>query len=150
MSVFLFAVPPTFAWMASVGPNGAVLIATAGVLLIFLELNRPGLVLPGALGLLAVLFAAATISRNPLQGWALALIALASATLLSNVWLKVPRWLLATGALAMAVGLHFLLRASLTGEVTWPVACVSALLIGVPGSLLSRVALRARRAKAVH
>ena len=150
MSALVSFGPPFFAWMADLGPNGAVLLATAGLLLIFLELNRPGLVLPGAVGLLAILLAAAAISRYPLQGWALTLLALAFATLLCNVWLKLPLWLLSLCAIAMVVALHFLLQTNAASEVTWSVATLSGLVVGVLGSFLSRVALRARRAKAVH
>lgn len=151
MTAFIvIAVLPAAAWMATLGPNGAVLLATAGLVLIFLELNRPGLIVPGSVGLLAVLFAAAAITQYPLQRWALALLAFLFVALVSNLWLRLPLWSLAAAALALVAGLRSLVQPHSVIGVTWPVAAGCGLTIGVLGSFLSRVALRARRAKAVH
>ena len=50
--------------LTALSPNTAVLILTAGLALIALELNRPGAILPGALGLLLTLLAAASLLQH--------------------------------------------------------------------------------------
>src|ERR1700751_3578366 len=50
--------------LTALSPNAAVLILTAGLALIALELNRPGSILPGALGLLLTLLAAASLVQH--------------------------------------------------------------------------------------
>jgi membrane-bound ClpP family serine protease len=52
--------------LSTLSPNAAILIFTLGVALIAVELNRPGWILPGALGLLLALLASASLySRHP-------------------------------------------------------------------------------------
>ena len=45
--------------LAQLSPDAALGMLTVGILLVYVELNRPGVVVPGAVGLTAVLFAVA-------------------------------------------------------------------------------------------
>lgn len=62
-------------------PLVTVLLLTAGIALAYVELNRPGLILPGAAGLLATLLAFASISKT-VHGGLTILLLLAGFTLL--------------------------------------------------------------------
>ena len=59
--------------VATLSPNHAIVIATFGLCLIFLEFNRPGRILPGASGLALLLLATASMLHHPLQPVAVAL-----------------------------------------------------------------------------
>ena len=50
--------------ISHLSPDAAIVVLTMGVLLIYVELNRPGWILPGAAGLLATLFAGASLLRR--------------------------------------------------------------------------------------
>ncbi len=49
--------------LSHLSPDAALLVLTLGLLLIYVELNRPGWIVSGAVGLLAVLFAVASLAR---------------------------------------------------------------------------------------
>lgn len=136
--------------LAHMSPDAAVLVATLGLGLITVELNRPGLVVPGAAGILLILFAMASLIPALLNPGAVAVLGLAFVTVLLNVWYRLPVWLLAAATLALIVALRLLVVPRGETPVSWPVAAGCGLAVGVAGSWLSRAALRARRAKAVH
>ena len=48
----------------SLSADQAILLFTLGIALIYVELNRPGWIIPGALGLLATLLALAAMVQN--------------------------------------------------------------------------------------
>ena len=139
-----------FARLEHASPDAAVLLLTVGLALIAVELNRPGMILPGAGGLLVVLCGAYALQGEPLTAWALGLVLLAAGVLLANLYAKVPLpvLLLATGALA--AGLRFLVGSPGQQQVHLGTAVVCGLSLGAAGAFLSRVALRARRAKRVN
>ncbi len=141
---------PRLSSLAHLSPDAAVLLATAGLCLIFLELNRPGLVLPGAGGLLVLLLAAAVLLRYPFRGWAIALLVLSTATLLGNLWRRLPLWMLGSATLGLAAAARFLVSPGADRQVHTAVALPCGVAIGGLGAALSRVALRARRAKRVN
>jgi membrane-bound serine protease (ClpP class) len=127
----------------------ALVTATAGFCLIYIELNRPGVILPGSLGLLLTLFGTAAFLGRALNPWALGLLAAAVVTLSLNLYRLLPKWLLAAATLALIAGFRFLLAPGGTAiHNATAVAC--GLLLGVLSAVLSRIALRARRAKAIH
>ncbi len=136
--------------LAHLSPDAAILLATAGLCLIFLELNRPGSILPGAVGLLLVLLAASVLLRYPLQAWAEALMLLSTAILLGNLWRSVPLWLLGFAALGLGAASRFLVSAGADRQVHMAVALPCGIAVGGLGAFLSRVAFRARRAKRVN
>src|SRR5580698_5751837 len=60
--------------LSELSPDAAILILTSGVILIAVELNRPGWIVPGAVGLLLALLASASLySRHPSAKAALAI-----------------------------------------------------------------------------
>ncbi len=140
---------PWLAWIGRLRPDGAVLLATLGLCLIAWELNRPGMILPGAGGLLLVLFAGAALGVYPLHGAALVALLAAGAVLAANLWRRLPGWLLALAVLALIVGLRLLVAPASTGVQPW-CAVVCGGLVGGGGAVLSRIAWSARRAKAVN
>ena len=127
-------------------PNLALLTATAGLCLIFLECNRPGLILPAALGLLLTLFATAAFLHYPFTLWAVLLLITSTATLAFNLYRVLPLWLLVVTTIDLTVSLRFLVRPN--PETLTAVFCGT--LVGVLAAGLSRIALRARQAKAIH
>ena len=137
-------------FVASLSPNRAIVIATTGICLIFLELNRPGRVIPGALGLTLLLLAAAALSHHQLQPAALVLLLLSSGTLTANLWRQLPSWLGGAAILAFALSLRFLIPECAYPHVLTSTALTCGLAIGLLGTARSRIALRARRLKAVH
>ncbi len=131
-------------------PDPALLIATAGLCLIALELNRPGLILPGALGLLLVLLAAATLLQYGLRPSALGLLGASAGVFATNLRFRIPGWLLAISILALIAGLRFLLAARAATQVHTAAALGCGTGLGLLAALLSRIAHRAHRAKAVN
>ncbi len=136
--------------IAALSPNHAVILATIGLCLIFLECNRPGRILPGALGLALLLLATASLLHHPLQPAALSLLLLASATLAANLWKDLSVWLAVPVSAALTFGLRFLIPESVNPHINTATSLTCGLAIGLLGTFLSRVALRARRLKAVH
>ena len=67
-------------------PNAAVVAGTFGCALILLEFNRPGNVLPAALGLLLLLLATGGLFAAGVQFWAVGLLLGGAAGLVLNAW----------------------------------------------------------------
>lgn len=131
-------------------PAIGVLLLSFSTLLIFFELNRPGLVLPGTLGLLGVLLAV-----NSLRQWHLSLPALwvlAIGTALAGWPLRhrVHRAWAFAAAFAYSLGLSALVNGPGSAHVPWFVAVPCGLLLGAAASVLARIAFRARRNKGLN
>jgi len=127
-------------------PIAAVLLLTAGLLLIYLELNRPGFILPGALGLLSCLLAVDALAHRTLDPIALLLL-LSAIALLSLDLLRPTRIPVAVAAtLALVLGLRGLLSNQAT-PLALSIAAGCGLVIGITTSLLTRIARRARANK---
>jgi len=117
------------AWLgvlARLGPDSALLVLTLGVLLIYVELNRPGWVVPGAVGLTAALFAVASMGRSGVNPGAGALVLDVAATL------------------ALVLGFLHLTR---DAEIGPGLAVGCGLILGGASSILARIARRARANK---
>ena len=114
--------------------------------LIAVELNRPGYVLPGAAGLLlALLAAAALVSRHPRPAAILQI--LASMLVLLLPLRRTVHWLVTTAAsLVFVAGLGTLLR-SVHGFISWWAAILCGLFVGAGITVLTGVARRARQNK---
>ncbi len=141
--------PSTIAAHLVSSPNLAVCAATLGILLIFVEFNRPGSILPAASGLLLTLLASAGLLRFGVQlGPALLLIA-SAAVLAFNAWRRLSTTLLVAITPAIIAGLRFLVPHARISAVSWPVATLCGLALSLVSTLLTRVAYRARRAKAL-
>ncbi len=124
--------------------DSAVLLLTAGFGLVYLELNRPGRVIPGALGLLAVLLALAALGHEGVNLEGILLI-LAGATVLAADLVRPTPILFAIAATAaLCVGLRGVTALGISTPVSWPVAIGCGLLLGAGTSVLTRLARRAR------
>ncbi len=125
--------------LSAATPDHALLLLTVGVLLIYLELNRPGWIVPGALGLLATLLALAALGRSGVQPVAAVLCLTAVALLAISLRKPVPFAVTAAATLALTLGL-----AQLNPSIHALIAVPSGLLLGVGTSVLTRIARRAR------
>ena len=125
-------------------------MATLGLLLIFLELNRPGRVLPAGVGLLLLLLASATLFRLRLQPWPASLVIVMGMIAGLNLYRRLPSWLLVLTTAGWVVALRFLVRPQDSRCVHMPVALAAGGLLGVLSAVLTRIAYRARRAKALN
>lgn len=127
-------------------PNAAVLMLTAGTLLIYLELNRPGSILPGALGLLSCLLALNALIRLPFNPFALILLLSAIALLSLDLVRPTPISVAVAATLALVLGLGALLFRPYD-PIAPSVAVVCGLVLGISTSTLTRIARRARANK---
>ncbi|MFC6647240.1 hypothetical protein ACFQBQ_17020 [Granulicella cerasi] len=122
-------------------PALTLLLITVGGLLLAWEANHPGSMLPGGIGLIAVLIALASVMRSQDAAEHVSgLIAAFAAMLASFRWPK--RWLFGIAA-ALWVG------AFLAIGPRW-VAILCAAVLAVATSLLAEITARARRNKALR
>jgi membrane-bound serine protease (ClpP class) len=128
-------------------PDTALVTLLAGILLIYLECNRPGLVIPGCLGTLAVMLSLFSLHRLPLRSVSLALVAAGIALLLLELAIPARKLLATTGIAAIACGLATLLQPFAPAHVHTAAAIAFAVGFGIPTFCLSKVALLARRNK---
>jgi membrane-bound serine protease (ClpP class) len=122
-------------------PTTAILILTAGILLIYWEINRPGLILPGALGLLASLVALASLIRH---GNSLTTVLVVTAVALLLLDLLRPTHIFISLAATVALTLGFFSIAHT------PAAVLCGILLGLGTTGLTRIARRARHNKRVN
>jgi membrane-bound ClpP family serine protease len=137
----------TTPFLASLSPDAAVLLLTAGLALIAFELNRPGSILPGACGLLLTLLAAARLLRCHPRPWAIGLFIMALGCLLLQLRRTLPLWAAAFATVALVAGLVWLLPAGGGVFIHPVVATLCGLILGTGITLLTRVARRARHNK---
>ena len=125
-------------------PDAAVATLSLGILLLYVELNRPGRIVPGAIGLLLTLLAAAPLLTNHRNPNAIILLIAAAAFLSLGLRRESNPWIAAAATLNLIVGFG-LLRAS--PAVHPLVAIVCGTILGVGTYLLTRIARRARTNK---
>lgn len=134
--------------LTTLSPNAAVLFLMFGLVLIVLEVNRPGLILPGSIGLLLALLATASLaSRHPSTQAVLWTAFFAIVLVIPTGNWKVG-WLLdaaITAGLIMSIG-DLLPQGSGPTVNTWT-AISSGLLFGAGTTVLTRIARRARQNK---
>lgn len=129
-------------------PNLAVLILLAGALLIYLEFNTPGTIIPGALGTLLVLLALFSLNLLPVRYTSLALIA--GALILMVLEAKFPSHgvLAITGTVALILGTLTLVAGPIPEmRVQLATAIATGVAFGAITTFLIRIAWRARRNK---
>lgn len=134
----------------SLSPDAAVILGTLGICLGLFEFNRPGRILPGSLGLLLLLFACASLSAHAIRASAALLVFAAFAVLVLNAWRRIPAWALAPATLALIAGLKFLVPNRASVSVHTLTALVCGALLGSLTAVLTRIAYRARRSKALN
>jgi len=114
-----------------------------GLLLIYVELNRPGRVIPGAVGLLLALLACARLGAAHPRPAALVLLATAAALLVVEL-VRATHWAV---ALAAALGLVLGFRELTAPALGWMICILCGVGLGGTTALLTRVARRAKANK---
>ena len=133
---------------ALTNPDLAVLCLILGCLLVYLEFNLPGTVLPGALGTLSILLAVFALSRMPVRLSAVLLLAAAAVLILLEAKLASHGILALAGTLALVFGLFRLIDGpTAESRVHLGTALGAGLGFGAISFALAWIALRARRAK---
>jgi membrane-bound serine protease (ClpP class) len=131
-------------------PNLAVLILVLGALLIYLEFNSPGTIVPGALGTLLLLTALFALNMLPVRYTAVMLLIAAFALLVLEAKFPSHGVLASTGILALVFGTLTLVEGPIPEmrvHISTAVACGVA--FGLITVFLVRIAIRARRNKVV-
>jgi membrane-bound serine protease (ClpP class) len=147
----IVAIEPTLredllGWL--VNPNIALLMLVGGALLIYLEFNTPGTIVPGALGTLMVLLAIFGLNLLPIRYTAVLLLAAALALLLLEAKFGGHGVLAGAGIICLAFGLLTLVAAPIPELAVLPsVAIAIAVAFGAITAFLVRLAVRARRNK---
>lgn len=130
--------------IAGLSPDAAVLLLTVGVALIYYELNRPGSILPGAVGLLTVLLSVAAVGQHGVNMVAVALILSGVALLTLSLLRPTPMLLSLAATVALIAGLRWLPKYSCCTAVHTGVAVGCGVALGAGTSVLTRIARRAR------
>jgi membrane-bound ClpP family serine protease len=140
----------TLKTLSHLSPDAALMLLTFGLLLIYLELNRPGWILPGAVGLLLSLLAAASLLRLDLRWPAVLLVATAVALLAINLIRPVHALVATAATLALILGFARLTRGPGDLRVHAITASICGLILGAGTSVLTAIARRARTNKRVR
>jgi membrane-bound serine protease (ClpP class) len=131
-----------------VDPNIALLMLVIGALLIYLEFNSPGTIVPGALGTLMVLLAIFGLNLLPIRYTAVMLLIAAMVLLLLEAKFGGHGALAIAGIVCLAFGMLTLIAAPVPELAVNPVLAIaiSAAFGGITVFLV-RLAMRARRRK---
>jgi len=131
-----------------VDPNIALLLGVCGALLIYLEFNTPGTIVPGALGTLMVLLAIFGLNLLPIRFTAVLLLLGAMALLLLEAKFGGHGVLASAGIICLALGTLTLIAAPIPEMAISPaVAFAVSLGFGLITVFLVRLAVRARHMK---
>lgn len=132
-----------------VNPNIALLFLVGGALLIYLEFNSPGTIVPGALGTLMVLLAVFALDLLPIRYTAVLLLIAAMVLLILEAKFGGHGALAIAGILCLTFGMLTLVAAPVPelGISPWIAISVSAAFGGITYFLV-RLAVRARQRKA--
>jgi len=133
-----------------VDPNIALLFLVGGALLIYLEFNSPGTIVPGALGTLMVLLAIFALNLLPIRYTAVLLLMAALVFLLLEAKFGAHGVLAIAGILCLTFGTLTLVAAPVPemGVTPWVAFAISAAFGGITVFLL-RLVVRARRRKSL-
>jgi membrane-bound serine protease (ClpP class) len=133
-----------------VDPNIALLFLVGGALLIYLEFNSPGTIVPGALGTLMVLLAIFALNLLPIRYTAVMLLAAALILLLLEAKFGGHGVLAVAGIVCLTFGTLTLVAAPVPelGVTPWVAIAISVAFGGITVFLV-RLAVRARRRKAL-
>ena len=130
--------------LMQLSPDSSVLLFTCGILLIYVELNRPGSILPGAVGLLLALLAVAPLFHQHLSPPAILAIAVGVLLLARGLRHATTAITPVLASFCLIFGLLFLVRQPLSVRVHIATAVPCGLLLGLGTTLLTRIARRAR------
>jgi len=131
-----------------VNPNIALLMLVGGALLIYLEFNTPGTIVPGALGTLMVLLAIFGLDLLPIRYTAVLLLVAAIALLLLEAKFGGHGALAIAGIVCLTFGTLTLVAAPVPEMAVSPIVALSvSAAFGAITVFLVRLAVRARRMK---
>jgi membrane-bound serine protease (ClpP class) len=137
-----------FLLLSLMNPNLDVLLLTLGLLLIYLEINTPGIVIPGAAGLLLVLLTMFALGSLPVRGLGMSLCGLALALLILESKLHARGILATCGIIALIGGLGTLVAGPIPQlQVAWGTAIGAGIGFGGITAALMVLASEAKRAK---
>jgi membrane-bound serine protease (ClpP class) len=129
-------------------PNLAVLILVVGGLLIYLEFNTPGTIIPGALGTLLVVLALFALNLLPVRYTSLMLLAAAFVLLLLEAKFASHGVLATVGIVCLVFGTLTLVAGPIPEmRVSIATAVATGIAFGAVTTFLVRIAIRARRNK---
>ncbi len=129
-------------------PNLAVLLIVVGGLLIYLEFNVPGTIVPGALGTLCVLLGAFGLNLLPIRHAALALLVAALVLIVLEAKFASHGILASVGVACLVIGLATLVDGPIAEQrVHLSTALSTGIGFGAISLFLAWIALRARRGK---
>ncbi len=129
-------------------PNLAVLVLVIGGLLIYVEFNTPGTIIPGTLGTIMVLLAIFSLNLLPVRYTSVMLLASAFVLLILEAHFATHGILAAAGILALVIGALTLVDGPIPElRVHLATALSSGLAFGLITVFLLRLALKARRSK---
>jgi membrane-bound serine protease (ClpP class) len=131
-------------------PNLAVLFLIAGGLLIYLEFNVPGTIVPGALGTLLVCVSLFSLNLLPVRYTAVMLVVGAIALLLLEAHFPSHGLLASAGTICLVFGLLTLVDGPIPElRVHTGTAVAAGIAFGLITLFLIRIAIRARRSKSL-
>jgi membrane-bound serine protease (ClpP class) len=129
-------------------PNLAVLVLVVGGLLIYVEFNTPGTIIPGTLGTILVLLALFGLNLLPVRYTSVMLLVAAFALLILEAHFASHGVLAAAGILCLVIGALTLVDGPIPElRVHLATALSAGLAFGLITVFLLRLALRARRSK---
>ena len=134
-------------WLTTLAPNAAVLLLTLGIALIAIELNRPGWIVPGTLGLLLALLASASLYKRHPSAEAALEIAACIALMLLRQRARLHWLVAALAAIPLIVAVANLVPPTPGPKISAWVAIVSGLTLGAGTIVLTGIARRARQNK---
>jgi membrane-bound serine protease (ClpP class) len=131
-------------------PNLALLLLVGGALLIYLEFNIPGTIVPGALGSVMVLLAIFSLDLLPIRHTAVLLLLAAAVLMVLEAKFASHGILALAGIACLAFGTLTLIDAPIPEMAIQPVIAISlCIAFGIITFVLLRLAMRARRNKAL-
>ena len=129
-------------------PNLAVLVLVIGALLIYVEFNTPGTIVPGTLGTILVLLAIFSLNLLPVRYTSVMLLAAAFVLLILEAKFATHGVLAAAGILSLVIGALTLVDAPIPElRVHLATALSTGLAFGLITVFLLRLAIKARRSK---
>ena len=131
-------------------PNIALMLLVGGALLIYLEFNVPGTIVPGALGTVMVLLAVFALDLLPIRHTAVLFLVAAAVLLVLELKFASHGILALAGTVCLAFGTLTLIDAPVPEMAIQPAIAISlCVAFGAITFLLLRLALAARRNKAL-
>jgi membrane-bound serine protease (ClpP class) len=133
-----------------INPNLAMLLLVGGVLLIYLEFNVPGTIVPGALGTVMVLLAIFSLDLLPIRHTAILMLLAAVVLMVLEVKFTSHGVLAMAGIVSLCIGTLTLIDAPIPEMAVQPAVAFGLCLgFGIITLILLRLALRAKRQKSL-